>query len=179
MHGVGGRPGWAWIFILEGLATVIIGVLSLWMVHDFPDEAGFLSAEDRLRVYYRLKSDQQASAEHEAFKWTYAIASLKDWKTYTSCLIFMGAGGGLYAFSLFLPTSMKLSNRLSKDANSASSCRARLQENNSTTHVCTTLRSSGFSYRGNRIHRRQDTAAWIVRNLGLLPWNYRFRHFDQ
>ena len=25
MHGVGGRPGWAWIFILEGLATLIVG----------------------------------------------------------------------------------------------------------------------------------------------------------
>ncbi|KAJ9609686.1 hypothetical protein H2200_006014 [Cladophialophora chaetospira] len=104
MHGVAGRPGWAWIFILEGLATVVIGVLSIWMVHDFPDEAGFLSAEDRLRVYHRLKVDQQASAEREAFKWDYVTASLKDWKTYTSCLIFMGAGGGLYAFSLFLPT---------------------------------------------------------------------------
>jgi len=25
MKGVGGKPGWAWIFILEGLATVAIG----------------------------------------------------------------------------------------------------------------------------------------------------------
>ncbi len=106
MDGVVGRPGWAWIFILEGLATVVIGVLSIWMVHDFPDEARFLSAEDRLRVYHRLRADHQASAEHEAFKWTYVTASIKDWKTYTGCLIYMGAGGGLYAFSLFLPTSI-------------------------------------------------------------------------
>jgi sugar phosphate permease len=106
MDGVGGKPGWAWIFILEGLATILIGIASTWMVHDFPDEANFLSAEDRVRVYHRLKVDQQASAEREAFKWTYVTASLKDWKTYTSCLIFMGQGGGLYAFSLFLPSSM-------------------------------------------------------------------------
>lgn len=25
MDGIGGRPGWAWIFILEGFATVVLG----------------------------------------------------------------------------------------------------------------------------------------------------------
>ena len=25
MKGVGGKPGWAWIFILEGLVTVLVG----------------------------------------------------------------------------------------------------------------------------------------------------------
>ena len=49
MHGVGGKPGWAWIFILEGLATVLAGVASHWLVHDFPDRAGFLGADERLR----------------------------------------------------------------------------------------------------------------------------------
>jgi hypothetical protein len=34
MDGVGGKPGWAWIFILEGLFTVVISVISFWMVSD-------------------------------------------------------------------------------------------------------------------------------------------------
>lgn len=105
MDGVGGKPGWAWIFILEGLTTVIIGVASIWMVHDFPDQATFLSSDDRLRVLRRLKEDRQASADPETFSWKHVTASLTDWKTYTSSLIYMGCGGGLYAFSLFLPTS--------------------------------------------------------------------------
>jgi MFS family permease len=32
MDGVGGKPGWAWIFILEGLATILIATASFWMV---------------------------------------------------------------------------------------------------------------------------------------------------
>jgi MFS family permease len=32
MDGVGGKPGWAWIFILEGLATIVISIASFWMV---------------------------------------------------------------------------------------------------------------------------------------------------
>jgi len=107
MDGVGGKRGWAWIFILEGLATVVLGVISFWMVHDFPDEAKFLSIDDRRRVIRRLKEDDQSSAEHEEFKWAYLWASLGDWKTYTGMVIYMGCDGALYAFSLFIPTIIK------------------------------------------------------------------------
>jgi nitrate/nitrite transporter NarK len=104
MKGVGGKPGWAWIFILEGLATIIVGVVSYWMVHDFPDEATFLNPQDRARVIRRLKEDNQSSAEHEEFRMSYFWASVKDWKTYAFAIIYMGCDGALYAFSLFLPT---------------------------------------------------------------------------
>ncbi|KAF1984605.1 MFS nicotinic acid transporter-like protein Tna1 [Aulographum hederae CBS 113979] len=107
MDGIGGKHGWAWIFILEGLATVVAGVASYWMVYDFPDLATFLSDEDRSRVIRRLKEDQQSSAEHEEFKMSYFWASVKDWKTWAFAIIYMGADGALYAFSLFLPTIIK------------------------------------------------------------------------
>ena len=104
MKGVGGKPGWAWIFILEGLATILVGMLSFWMVHDFPDDAKFLSDADRARVIRRLKVDKQSSAEHEAFKMAYFWAAVKDWKTWLGAIIYMGADEPLYSFSLFLPT---------------------------------------------------------------------------
>ncbi|CAI6341679.1 unnamed protein product [Periconia digitata] len=104
MGGVGGKPGWAWIFILEGLATILVGIASYWMVHDFPDEAKFLTPDDRARVLRRLRADNQASASHEDFKMVYFWASVKDWKTWAFAIIYMGADGALYAFSLFLPT---------------------------------------------------------------------------
>lgn len=37
MDGVGGRPGWAWIFILEGLVTVIVAVIAYWAINDYPE----------------------------------------------------------------------------------------------------------------------------------------------
>lgn len=47
--------GWAWIFILEGLATVVAGLFSYWIIQDFPDTAKFLSEEERmLRDYITL-----------------------------------------------------------------------------------------------------------------------------
>lgn len=107
MDGIGGKRGWAWIFILEGLATIIIAVISYWMVFDFPDEATFLTSIDRQRVIRRLKADQQSSAGHEEFRMSYFWASVRDWKTWLFAIIYMGADGPLYAFSLFLPSIIK------------------------------------------------------------------------
>lgn len=107
MDGIGGKHGWAWIFILEGLATVLIGIASYWLVHDFPDDAKFLSEPERQRVLRRLKADKQSSAEHEEFQMSYFWASLKDWKTLAFAIVYMGCDGPLYAFSLFLPTIIK------------------------------------------------------------------------
>ncbi|TPX10276.1 uncharacterized protein E0L32_008681 [Thyridium curvatum] len=100
----GGKPGWAWIFIIEGAITVIVGLVSFWMVHDFPDEVKFLSEDDRARVLRRLTLDQQHSATREDFKIMYLWQALKDWKTYAGMLLYMGPLMPLYSFSLFLPT---------------------------------------------------------------------------
>lgn len=104
MDGMGGYSGWRWIFIIEGALTVVIAFLSFWLVHDFPDEAKFLSEPDRARVLRRLALDNQSSARHEEFKLAYVWMALKDWKTYVSMLIYMGPLMPLYSISLFLPT---------------------------------------------------------------------------
>lgn len=117
MDGIGGKHGWAWIFILEGLATVLVGIASYWLVHDFPDDAKFLSEPERQRVIRRLKADNQSSAEHEEFKMSYFWASVKDWKTWAFAVIYMGCDGPLYAFSLFLPTIIKQLGYQSTTAN--------------------------------------------------------------
>lgn len=107
MDGIGGKRGWAWIFILEGLLTVIFGIASFWFVYDFPREAKFLSTDDRARVIHRLKSDKQSSAHNEHFKWVYLWSSLKDWKMWIGMAIYMGTTVPLYAFSIFLPSIIR------------------------------------------------------------------------
>ncbi|CAK7237774.1 hypothetical protein SBRCBS47491_010126 [Sporothrix bragantina] len=104
LDGKRGLAGWAWIFVIEGALTMFLGFASFFMVHDFPDNARFLSPDDRARVIRRLKADQQSSAEHEEFRYSYLWASLKDWKMWIGMAIYMGCDMPLYAFSLFLPS---------------------------------------------------------------------------
>jgi hypothetical protein len=82
MDGVAGKPGWAWIFILEGIFTILCAVASFWIVQDFPEDAKFLSEPERVWVTRRLQADAQYSAGGEKFRMNSVWQSLKDWKTY-------------------------------------------------------------------------------------------------
>jgi MFS family permease len=79
MDGVGGYEGWRWIFILEGIVTVLVAVLAFFVLHDFPETATFLTEEERAFVVFRLKYQGQAHgkdggrpvAQAEDFQWKY------------------------------------------------------------------------------------------------------------
>ena len=47
MQGVAGLDGWQWLFILEGIPSVLLGFSVLFLLPDGPREAGWLSAEER------------------------------------------------------------------------------------------------------------------------------------
>ncbi|KAK6967110.1 MFS domain-containing protein [Favolaschia claudopus] len=84
MDGLGGKPAWAWIFIIEGLVTILVGIASYWMVQDFPDSATFLSDEEKTFVIRRLQGDDQYSAAGEKLRMKNVWSSFRDWKTWIS-----------------------------------------------------------------------------------------------
>jgi MFS family permease len=86
---------------------MFVGVLTYWILPDFPDEATFLNPEERLRCLRRLREDKQATSSHEKMSSVYAWQALTDWKTYLYMAIYTGCGVSLNAFSLFLPTIVK------------------------------------------------------------------------
>jgi ACS family tartrate transporter-like MFS transporter len=47
MHGLWGLRGWQWLFLLEGLPAVILGVLALKILTDRPEQADWLEPQDR------------------------------------------------------------------------------------------------------------------------------------
>lgn len=62
MAGVGGLGGWRWIFILEGMATVLIGAPLALMLPDSPETAKFLTEEEKSFIAYRLRHDGGTNA---------------------------------------------------------------------------------------------------------------------
>ncbi|KAJ7879930.1 MFS general substrate transporter [Mycena olivaceomarginata] len=102
LDGKGGKPAWSWIFIIEGLATIMAGISSIWIVQDFPDSAKFLTEAERTFVVRRLQGDDQFSASGENFRKQAIVASFRDWKTWLGSL--MGCDMPLYAFALFTPS---------------------------------------------------------------------------
>ena len=51
MAGLAGLNGWRWIFIIEGIMTVLLGCVGYWLLVDFPDATrqnwAFLGARER------------------------------------------------------------------------------------------------------------------------------------
>lgn len=89
MDGVGGYAGWRWIFILEGLLTVVVAFIAYFTIYDFPDTAGFLTEKERLYVIQRLKYHKSSTApkecsQNESFQWKYVKAAFLDWQVYAS-----------------------------------------------------------------------------------------------
>jgi hypothetical protein len=103
----------------------VAGVISFWIIQDFPDSAKFLTEAERTVVIRRLQGDDQFSAAGENLKMKYIWKSLLDWKTWVASMwsmhrrsslsylftfpviMYTGADGPLYAFSLFLPSIIK------------------------------------------------------------------------
>jgi len=112
MDGVGGLAGWRWIFILEGILTVIVAVIAFFVLFDFPETASFLTPEERAFVVYRLKyqgqqegEDKIAQADH--FEWKFVKDAFLDWQVWLNVWVYWGIVAPLYGISLFLPTIIK------------------------------------------------------------------------
>ncbi|QGZ56865.1 MFS transporter [Paraburkholderia acidiphila] len=58
--GLHGLAGWQWLFIVEGLPSVALGGLALWILQDSPSEAKWLTEEERQLLARELEEDQNA-----------------------------------------------------------------------------------------------------------------------
>lgn len=101
MDGVGNLEGWRWIFILEGIVTVLVAAASFWLLYDFPETATFLSEEERAFVVYRLKYQGQSKgtyahvAQAEEFKWKYVGQAFADWQIWVNIFVYWGVSTDL------------------------------------------------------------------------------------
>ncbi|KAL4802528.1 major facilitator superfamily domain-containing protein [Aspergillus unguis] len=102
MDGIGGKGGWAWIFIIEGILTLFIAVASFFVMNDYPDTAKFLTGPEQDEVQRRLQEDRSSLADE--YHMQYFWAAVKDWKIWVHMFITVGVYTPLYSISLFMPT---------------------------------------------------------------------------
>ena len=68
LDGVGGLAGWQWLFISEGIPTVLLGISVLFVLKDGPEKAGWLRLEERTWLTGELQKDKErygASTHHK------------------------------------------------------------------------------------------------------------------
>ncbi|CAE6498875.1 unnamed protein product [Rhizoctonia solani] len=102
MNMVRGLEAWRWLFILEGIPSVISSLFVLLFFPDFPETVVWLSEEERALAVGRLKG--LASTHDSHFTWAEAKSTLKDWRLYGHYVGYLCTAIPLSSLSLFLPT---------------------------------------------------------------------------
>lgn len=71
MDGIGGKPGWSWIFILEGLFTFLFGLASFFLLPRSPAHAYFFNDKEKQYVVAKLREDgiEAKDPSIDAFSW--------------------------------------------------------------------------------------------------------------
>lgn len=104
-HWPGAHP-WQWLFILEGVPTVALGLAVPFLLTDRPDKATWLTAEEKLVLLSRLEAEERhkAAEGHTAHRVLDAFSSPRVW---LCCAIYFGIVVGLYGVSFWLPQIIK------------------------------------------------------------------------
>ena len=66
LHGWLGVEGWQWLFLLEGLPAVVLGVAALYVLTDRPEQARWLDPEGRAWLSARMAEEREQRVRHAA-----------------------------------------------------------------------------------------------------------------
>lgn len=110
MNGLAGKAGWRWIFIIEGLITVLIGGLGFVFLVGFPDSGkrywGFLNEKETQLMIARVQADR-GDAKAEPFVLGKFLRPALDFKIWFYALMFGMTTTVSYALAYFLPIILR------------------------------------------------------------------------
>jgi len=102
MDGVGGLASWRWIFILEGIATVVLSALVFIFLPSDPKRSKWLTEAERDAIV----SNRAAEGDdgHAHFQWAYLGQVLRDYKTWMCTWLAGSVNIVTFGFSYTLPS---------------------------------------------------------------------------
>ncbi|KXS15942.1 MFS general substrate transporter [Gonapodya prolifera JEL478] len=107
MDGVGGLAGWRWLFILEGLASALVGVGTWFILPDYPQTAKFLTEREKEIIIGRLPPTGPSMLAKK-MEMSEVLDAFRDWRMYAFGIGCTMQFTTAYAIAYFLPTVIKL-----------------------------------------------------------------------
>jgi ACS family tartrate transporter-like MFS transporter len=105
-----GLSGWQWMFLLEGLPAIILGGIVFLTLADTPQDAVWLSGDERAWLLDRLAAERQAEPAFEAGSFWTVLLSLRIWLL---SLVYFGVSTTMYGVTLWLPSVIRSLSGLS------------------------------------------------------------------
>jgi MFS transporter, ACS family, tartrate transporter len=105
-----GLEGWRWLFILEGLPAVVLGIVTIFYLTDWPTQAKWLPSEERDWITDELNREKKAKSAVRS----YTVAqAMRQREVILLTLIYFLSTTGVYGFTIWFPTILKRASGLS------------------------------------------------------------------
>jgi MFS transporter, ACS family, tartrate transporter len=99
-----GMRGWRWLFIIEGVPAVLLGIITLWYLTDWPRLAKWLPDDEKLWITTELQCEKEAKKQRHSYSVWQALRH-RDVLLLTAC--YFCAMTGSYGIAFWLPTILK------------------------------------------------------------------------
>jgi len=105
LHGFKGLEGWQWLFLLEGIPAVVMGLVVILVLPDRPQKARWLSSTEKAWIQSRLDEERLQSKGTAHFRLSEAFKSGRIWLL---CLIYFLLTVGIYGYEMWMPSIIKV-----------------------------------------------------------------------
>ena len=101
LNGVNGWQGWQWLFLLEALPSLVLGVMAWFWLEDRVKNAQWLTLEERELIARDINAEEAAKVDGSLGR------VLADGKVWLLALVYFAIVSGLYGVTFWLPTIIK------------------------------------------------------------------------
>ncbi len=102
MDGYNGWRGWQWLFLLEGLPSVVIGVLVFVFMPNGPRSAKWLTAQEQDLIVQRIQEEE--NSKFELGKKHHFLDAFKDYRVWALSVVYFCGVVCFYAVNFWMPT---------------------------------------------------------------------------
>lgn len=106
MSGVGHLQAWQWLFLVEGIPSILMGLITLYYLTDGPSKAKWLSQDEKALIERRLQ-EEEAVKKSEGEHRHRLVDAFKSGKVWLLCVVYFGMTMGNYGLGFWLPQMIK------------------------------------------------------------------------
>jgi MFS transporter, ACS family, tartrate transporter len=104
LDGRGGLAGWQWLFLLEALPAVVMGIVLLFILPNGPQDVAWLSLTQKAWLRTRLADEAAGAPRAHEHRFRDVVTSGRVWHL---CLLYFLMNIGSYGYELWLPSIIK------------------------------------------------------------------------
>ncbi len=101
LSGEMGLAGWQWLFLIEGIPSVLVGIWVIFYLNSSIEESNWLNAEEKALLTRNLEAEDKHKHEVRV------MDAFKSGKVYVLCAIYFTLMIGVYGIVFWLPTIIK------------------------------------------------------------------------